>query len=620
MTHLLILAQNSSTAEALQAIAGMHPCGAAEKDIPSYVANARDWQDPSDLFREISAWLQRQLEGRCQSVDMCIVLTDEVRPHFLNPIEARGWDTAIAMLILAFPEIRWIFGFSRGGHDKRLEPRWRQVQHWHGLPAFLSGVHPSPLFDGSGLRDWVRNNTRSTDGARPEFIPLRPHWAAAIDDEVTYAFLNAYNCYRFGFRAWAVTSDHLFQTLFGAASPIETPASLTIEDLYLGFPDKEEGRSLSDLRERQRLLPRLDQVQRRCFVTSSHGTRGVPTIDGGDNSDVLRDLRSSGRGGVVLLKPCPGLFTFWNQLRLATDLTSYDGLGQRQLGRAPGFVWPPPHVADGVVQPAGHSAPRRLLQISELLLARAERILESGTGSVPMLVKGAVMSLIAYELLGARTPTTARDALELKHQFEVRAECQFGGIEFNVDLKSRFQEINSEMRMIGHWFNRRQRDVSLLNGEVTLTSRLMKVFREYDQHEEAEVCRSRVRTLNRRIWAKRSGWRALPVLPLRWYIETLLGSTQLIFLAILSWIAFFVAAQIAHEWWISDDSHWRFLLSEVLWRESVSQAVLSFLGSGTSDAVAGSWFTVVLSSVAALTGFLHLGILIAHIYRLLSRT
>ena len=52
---------------------------------------------------------------------------------------------------------------------------------------------------------------------------------------------------------------------------------------------------------------------------------------------------------------------------------------------------------------------------------------------------GALLALEAQELLANRTPTTALEALAVRHELEVTAECMFYGVEYNFDVRRRLE-------------------------------------------------------------------------------------------------------------------------------------------------------------------------------------
>jgi hypothetical protein len=79
----------------------------------------------------------------------------------MNPLLANGWSTLVAMLVLAFPEVRWHVLVLSGrpcddqprDHPSELL-RWETFQALHGVAA-LFDPRGTPLFDGYGLRQHV---------------------------------------------------------------------------------------------------------------------------------------------------------------------------------------------------------------------------------------------------------------------------------------------------------------------------------------------------------------------------------------------------------------------------------------------------------------------------------
>src|SRR5205085_6309754 len=143
------------------------------------------------------------------------------------------------------------------------------------------------------------------------------------------------------------------------------------------------------------------------------------------------------------------------------------------------------------------------LVIASRLIQRADHVLQSAS-SLPQAIHGALLALEAQEYLGHRTPTTSLEALALKHQLEVLAECMFYGVEYNMDVMSRFQEIQKEVDSIGWWFQPGSRKLSKLNAEIRIVSEMLKMFRDHSQFDEEQKSLKRIRTLHRHLWFRRN--------------------------------------------------------------------------------------------------------------------
>lgn len=115
----------------------------------------------------------------------------------------------------------------------------------------------------------------------------------------------------------------------------------------------------------------------------------------------------------VVYKPASGLHTLWDKLGLPRAYRKTPSTGRNSPdyrhahGLAKGYIWPPPKPDKGGNATEethdGHSAPGRLLRITEHLIQRATKLLED-VATVPDAVRGAVLATQALELLGGKTP------------------------------------------------------------------------------------------------------------------------------------------------------------------------------------------------------------------------
>jgi len=527
----------------------------------------------------------------------------------LNPI-ARNlrWAAVVAMLVLAFPEMHWVFVTPYQPINSSLFAPAHILSASNSLTEILSLYDGkfTGLFDATNLRHLIRRSMREKNSAGDQntsHLPLRQALAAGIDEEEAYAYFNAYTAFRFGFRSHVVASYAMMQRLFADSSrACHEPASLTFEDIYLNFPDEVPYIRLSNLSERGKHFNNLQEPQYRIFVTVGHRQDQQAW---NDNREYLRDLRNLGKFCHILYKPLSGIFDLWEKSGLRRWLRANQGLAE-------GFQWPPQQ--EGAPDTQGHhSAPGRLLEIADRLIARAEHILNTAM-SVPEAVHGAVLALEAQELLGNKTPTTVLEALALKHQLEVTAECMFYGVEYNFDVQSRFKDIRQDVKSIGKWFHPSTRRLSELNAEISILSGLVQRFRQFNQFDEERECLQRIRELHRHLWfRKHKSWAWLFYL-LRWYVEFLLGSMKRFVLAIAFWIlALSVLFSGLHE---SATGVFSFL-------QGFEDAIVSFFGiepphdldwleSKGEIFVWGAITTIVL-------GFIHLGIFISHLYSIIAR-
>jgi len=557
---------------------------------------------PQNQFERIAV----QFDSWLEQDNQIMVLVADVYPLAMNPL-LPGYESLLAMLILAFPEVRWLFGTIRGYDGTDTDDQLDKFRKAHGL-HHLFQPWQTPLFDGAGLRDWVRqccskqsdNEDSKKDAA---YVPLREQLAVAMDEETDYAYLHAYTAYRFGFRAMALTRWNAVDAVLGENAVVPSDnLGIVLEDLYLNFPDG--GKGMSALTMRADTLPRLKDAEHRILITSGHRVVGdKKKIE--QNREHIADQKSKGKRIGKLYKPHGGIFSIWEDSGLKKQLKK--GVGK-------GYVWPPDWKAITREFPPedndenhGHSSPGVLLQVARHLLNRAERLLANPITTAEEAVRGAVLATDALELLGGKTPTSAAEALALKHQFAIHAECQFVGVEHRIRLTARFEEIRRDAKSIAHWFRPKERKRATLNIEMDVINRIIKVLREYNQFDEELVCINRVRNLHNSLYmsAKSKPWRIL-AWPILRYTEFLLSSFSRFAVAIGLWLLS-LSALYTEPGYTSDAP------SQL---KPAGKAIELFLGSAPLDTGLTS---LMLSVLVIIAGLAHLGIFISHLYVLVSK-
>jgi hypothetical protein len=456
-------------------------------------------------FRSVAAVFEKRFEDlKSSRRRQLVVLVDHVWLDRLDPLAEEGhWNALLGMLILAFPTIRWVFGVTL--HEKpetnslteKLTSELERIKKFHSLESL---THPmwDPVFDGSGLRNFVRLLTvRSAEkaGQLPVVMPVRPQLAIAIDEESSYCNFNALAAYRNGYRCFNIQTEELAASLLGKGAKLDLgPLRLTLEDMHLNFPDRTKNRigdiSLSDLYMREEYLPKLGKLgdpegPKRIFVTT-----GRHRSDGNEkwekNKGYRDRLHEEGRGGDIVNKPVSGIFRLWSKAKLE---------------KAEGFLWPfqdDTHHEDEQSN-EGHSARGRLLEIAIALLSRACHLINN-IHSTSHAVVGAVLTTDALELLGGKTPTTSLEALALKHQFEVLAEVHFYGVGTKLEVEGRMKDIRSEIKSLSVHFDsetkRYFRKMSVMNAEAAILGDIIKIFREHNQFDEEQLIQNRARRLH----------------------------------------------------------------------------------------------------------------------------
>lgn len=594
----------------------------------------------TDEFNRVGDWIESKVgEGDLvRELRETIIITDAwsltgLEVEQLNPImrsaPSDGPAQLLAMLILSFPEVQWVSAITACGeceaiaHGRFLDSLYcegHSLDH-DGAPRAAIRLHQDgfvPLFDATGLRNIVRKNMKLQPASERDCrtIPIRKQQAVAIDEENSYAYFHAYTAYRFGFRGHVVTTSTMMETrLFGASSTVDFGLNfVTFEDLYLKFPEQKDNPEYSDLSKRDAACPKLKEASFRIIVTSGHrrpeDCKRLCAV-----RSYLRRLRNiNGQNSRILFKPLAGIF----DLREESGLREQLGKNRKRYyrGLAEDFEWPPdPDEKSLTGDPTPHSAPGRLLEIANRLIDRAERLLPN-VRTVTDCVHGAVLVTDALELLADRTPTTALEAMALKHQFEVLAECQFYGVRSSLDVKARLSDIEREVEALACWFDPDSEDFTKWNAEASILSNLILVYRNHNRFDEEQRALARNRELHRKMWFRRprNRW-ARPFQLVAWYIEFLLASLPRFLAAICVWIV-----GLALLFWLTG-THPAGVATSTLYMDakiSLLGAWESFFGIQAPPNELGTFNNGVIL-VAIIGGFVHLGVFISHLYSVVSR-
>jgi hypothetical protein len=563
-------------------------------------------QDIRKLFRETYNTIAKLL---CNESVRVIFECD---PFNLNPLQSAGSraEPLVAMLILAFPEISWDISADtqcRKDADQRTKIGLNEFSK-----ARKHSLACTPIFDGGGLRDWVRqriieDSETAKDGG---YLPRRTQSAIALDEETPYAFFHAYTAYRHGFRAIPITTQAQAEHWLGTNSPKQQSATIVFEDFFLNFPDGGSGYSkLWEARHNE--FHQLEDISNRIFITSDQKRR-CDKDKRRQNGLYLRDQRTRGKFiPPPLHKPTAGIFKLWEDSGLKRKLSWRGENGKRHRGTGELFVWPPP-FRECEEDSKGHSAPGVLLVIADKLIERAEKLVKDGVSCVEEAVTGAVLATDALELLGGKTPTTSIEALRLKHEFEILAECQFAGVEYHVSMKPRLVEIRHEVRSICKWFHPDIQRRAALNAEMSILTALVRHLREYGRFDEEQTCMNRIRHLHNSLWMRypRQAYRFV-MWPVLRYLELLLSSFFTFFLIILVWVA---VLSILYYYGANHPD----------WKMGLEDAITSFFSVGGpidhgEEMGAKPWEFVSVTCLAIVSGFVHLGVFVSHLYSIVSR-
>ncbi len=551
--------------------------------------------------RVVQIFLEFADENR-EDYKVCIV-----RHGIKNQLLAGHNETAvIAMLALAFPDLRWHVVPEKPhtntdisdipaaiGNPEKKEEENQQAPSKVGRQTVVNNdpinkcinyVIFDDIYDGTGLRTELKCEIKNTLNCKHS---NREHLVVALDEEEDYAYFHAYIAYRFGYKAIPIVrfteAKQLLHNNHKSCIPY-----LSMEDAYLKYPDQPDDRKeLWKLQERQICFKQLNKSSplHRNFITSGHHP-GINQQFQNINKKYLDELRKNNVTVKIHRKPTNGMFGLWKKIELPrpkSNKSENNGTNQN----------PSP----------SHSAEGRVLLIAKTLIHRAERLRTTAT-SVKDFLRGATFATEAFEILDYLTPTTAVEALLVKHEFEVKAECAFIGVSYHFEVKARAKEIEKDVDLLAQSFVKQRQWEFRLHALVTIMNRLAQVFREAGRFEEEHECIVRMRRWHRQlVGLKVTNPFRLLTNGILWYAEFLLASFPVFILAILVWLG---ASSMA--WWFIDGS----------WKAAIS-GVWSAFFSGTAAPDKSSWPLIGISCVVVTSGFFHLGVLVAYIYSLISR-
>ncbi len=567
----------------------------------------------AETFSETAAWIEKNASefGGPTALRELAIYIEAYDPDIcgwedLQPLSGTDGPqmALVAMLLLAFPEVHWVFYTPYSDPDGIKFFSAHNLTNPSSLDS-LSKLHRAgfaPLFDPVGVRELIRSNLRRErigEDTLHEELPRRQHEAVALDEESEYAFFTAYLAYRVGFRTWSIASMGLMRWRL-AKREEPGPLALSLEDVFLSFPDRTFEEPLSDLQERYETFPALANVEHRVLITVG---RGLGESGGGNSAQNRAFLKQQGGSFSILYKPLIGFVETARKARLKKVLD-----------------WPPPKRKRSQVESHGHSAPGRLLAVAGVLLARAQVLLNSSP-TVHDAIQAAVLALDAKELLGGRTPTLALRAIALQQEAEIAAESLSLGVQHNLDVRSRLQDIRTEVEFVGRWVHPSQKKRSVLNARLSIAEQLAKRFHDLNQIEEEASCLAEARRLRFDFWVLENPAR-WPLWPFLRYLAFSLSSIGRFVAVVLAWTLFFGASY--------------YVLGLITGKPNLffgdamaSSARLFFTGSNSSN-----WDTLRLLNgkmdgweifwrcwimFQSIVSFTNLGLLLSHLYMIVSR-
>jgi hypothetical protein len=167
-------------------------------------------------------------------------------------------------------------------------------------------------------------------------------------------------------------------------------------------------------------------------------------------------------------------------------------------------------------------------------------------------------------------------------------------------------------------FHRGQQTTAKLNADMNIFSELVGVLRNYNRFDEQQTCMNKVRHLHNTLWMRRKPMNLLfwPVLR---YLELLLSSFAAFSTVLLIWV---VGLSFLF-WWTGPGykTWWPGLTDAVSGFFSVGTLIPNPDSTPTANGMTNnvSWNYVAVACMTIVSGFLHLGVFISHLYPIISR-
>lgn len=361
------------------------------------------------------------------------------------------------------------------------EPNWEACKSLHAFQVPLHFVSPlygdglvSTLarfargmrcwFDPTGLRTLVKNRflgtvfgndqTWKADTQRKVLLDRLNNVCVAIDEEREFALLNAYTAWKFGRRAWVVTSFGEFDD-----SPLwvynegDFSNVVVLRDIDVRFPDILDASKLG----LWGISPRELMKDNYSCLWSKKETRVCATSIDAPGNKIGKDWRvravSSENG--IISDPKVWENDKFGQRRKGSKIeyfglnkpigTIYDlkpCLFEKQGDKE--SIAARIEVVGSEGNEGGHGAPYTNLAMAEALLISSGRCKDHSSSHLI----GALLAMEAYELLLGMSKTTALEALLSLHRHEAAAEVNFPGVSHSLEIKDRIEDVEQTLKKL----------------------------------------------------------------------------------------------------------------------------------------------------------------------------
>lgn len=437
-------------------------------------------------------------------------------------------DAWLAQTVLSFPELRIELLLSAGSTATAGQiSSWSKQYGYEFIPSSAQHgitltcaleylvLELSPLFDPSGRRRLIRAQAREQ---------ISSDVVIAIDDEQLFAQIHGYACFLAGFGVSIVwRADQLHALELSRSAPNAQALAAIVTDWDLRFEDAVG----ADAHTAPDSAGEAELARRRVLALPGAGNAALMVVTATPYRNLIEHglFRSKAVGTAqsaralqapldehrlaVLEKPIGGILHVERRLR---ELTS----------RAAHFDEIAAAKSIPLESTDRHSAPYARKAVADRLLRRA-RACAKHTDDITRLLQAAVFAREARLLLGGLARTTSFECLALQHEAEVLAELAFLGFAGGLDAKSRLRLLETQGAMIvsprtgqntatpakrGSIAGAAKR--SLDNFLVASTERLRKAYAESDQVVASDACLVAISRFQRSLILNRTAESDLP--------------------------------------------------------------------------------------------------------------
>ena len=300
MLKVFAISSSKVIAEAVKVAVGMRYPEFKDSVLTYVMAGAGELKH----FQAAAEWIEREVLAGDFVHNRFVGIVDLPRASRATDVHALSWVQG--NLILAFPEVQWIPLYREAQlFDVPDCVDGRAVMTFDRAIKLCRGDY-SPLFDGDGLRSQLMIRAHGDPG----LDYARSDVAVSLDEEANFTFINSYTAYRFGYRAFSISSGAVADELLrnkehvskrGGALPmahglldlpppngtgnpndqqnleyrkrLADPAIVAFEDVCLEFPDKTVSYSaqteFGESRDSEFGFPLLKNANLRVISTAS---------------------------------------------------------------------------------------------------------------------------------------------------------------------------------------------------------------------------------------------------------------------------------------------------------------------------------------------------------------